>query len=247
MRALTAAELLALWERGGAMSAPRRALAILGSAFPDTPAETLGRLPIGRRDDLLLQLRALAFGPHLDATTQCPHCRAQLELAFTTDQLRSSANPASVEPLSLDVAEHTLRLRLPDTFDLLELDLMTDVATAESTLLRRCVLSARCGERVLAPEELQELPQPVLTAAAARLGEADPQADLRFALACPDCNHRWDEPFDIVSFFWREIEAWAVRLLGDVHTIASAYGWSEAEIVNLSPARRRIYLELVSS
>jgi len=244
MRALTAAELLALWENGAALSAPRRALAILGNAFPDTPAETLGHLSIGRRDDLLLQLRALAFGPHLDATTQCPHCRAPLELALSTEQLRATAHAAAAESLSLEVADHTLRLRLPDTFDLLELDPMTDIAAAEKTLLRRCVISARCGEQVLAAEDL---PQPVLIAVAACLAEADPQADLRFALTCPDCNHRWDEPFDIVAFFWREIEAWAARLLRDVHTIASAYGWSETEIVNLSPARRRIYLELVST
>lgn len=244
MRALTAPELLVLWENGAALSAPRRALALLRSAFPDTPADTLGHLSIGRRDDLLLQLRAVAFGSHLDATTQCPHCRSRLEIAFSTEQLRASADETAVASLSLEIADHALCLRLPDTFDLLELEPATDVVTAERMLLGRCVVSARCGEREIAPEEL---PQPVLTAVAARLAEADPQANLRFALTCPDCNHRWDEPFDIVAFFWREIEAWAGRLLRDVHTIASAYGWSESEIVKLSPTRRRIYLELVSS
>jgi hypothetical protein len=31
-----------------------------------------------------------------------------------------------------------------------------------------------------------------------------------------------------------------------VHSLASAYGWSEAEIVRMSPMRRQRYLELVS-
>lgn len=244
MRALTAAELLLIWENGAALSAPRRALAILSNACPDTPTEALGHLPIGRRDDLLLQLRSAAFGPHLDAVTVCPHCRASLELAFSTDQLRATAGETPAESLTLEVADYALRLRLPDTFDLLELGPTTDVTTAEKDLLRRCVISARCGEKLLTADEL---PPPVLSAVSARLAEADPQADFRFALTCPDCDHRWEEPFDIVAFFWREIEAWAARLLRDVHTIASAYGWSEAEIVNLSPTRRRLYLELLSS
>jgi hypothetical protein len=31
----------------------------------------------------------------------------------------------------------------------------------------------------------------------------------------------------------------------DVHTLASAYGWSESEILSLNPARREFYLEMV--
>jgi hypothetical protein len=128
--------------------------------------------------------------------------------------------------------------------DLVELSALPDLAAAESALLRRCVLSARSGERVLSPEEL---PSPVITALAARLAEVDPQADVQLSLACPACDHRWQEPFDIVTFFWREIEAWAAHLLREVHLLAMAYGWSEAEIVSMSPARRRRYLELVTA
>ena len=37
------------------------------------------------------------------------------------------------------------------------------------------------------------------------------------------------------------------RILREVHTLAAAYGWSEAEILALSPARRRVYLELAAA
>jgi hypothetical protein len=33
----------------------------------------------------------------------------------------------------------------------------------------------------------------------------------------------------------------------DVHALASAYGWSEREILALSDTRRRLYLEMVSA
>jgi len=244
MRALTATELLNVWENGTALSAPRRALLLLGAASPDTAPELLGRLSIGQRDDLLLQLRAAAFGPRLEATATCPHCGEKLEMAFDTDELRSPAASPPDAPLTLEFAEHSLTFRLLDSFDLVEMVAGADLAQAELALLRRCVLSARSGPRELSPDEL---PAPVVTALNARLAEVDPQADVRLSLACPACHHHWEESFDIVTFFWRELEAWAPRILCEVHTLAGAYGWSEAEIVALSPARRRLYLELAAT
>lgn len=241
MRALTATDLLSVWESGTAMSAPRRALLLLGAAAPDATPEELGRLPVGQRDDLLLRLRAAAFGPRVEATAACPQCGEKLEMVFNTDDLRASGASGSCAPLTLEFEDHLLTFRLPDSFDLVELTALPDLAQAESALLCRCVLSARSGERILSPDEV---PAPVVTALAARIAEADPQADVRLSLACPACDHRWEEPFDIVMFFWREIEAWAARILREVHTLAAAYGWSEVEVLALSPARRRRYLEL---
>lgn len=244
MRALTAADLLAVWERGTACSSPQRALLLLGAAHPDTLPETLGQLPVGHRDDLLLQLRAAAFGPRLEAVVDCPHCAAKLELVLNTDELRSTSPPAPAHPLALDSAGHTVTFRLPDGLDLVALTAAPDPASAETALLHRCVLSARHGDDAVPADRL---PAPVISALLAQLAAADPQADLRLNLDCPACAHRWEAPFDIVAFFWREIESWSARILREVHAIAAAYGWSEAEILALSPARRRLYLELVAS
>ncbi|HXI74354.1 MAG TPA: hypothetical protein VNG94_02120, partial [Pyrinomonadaceae bacterium] len=86
----------------------------------------------------------------------------------------------------------------------------------------------------------------VTDAVAKRMAEADPQADLRLDLSCPACGHRWQALFDIDSFFWSEINAWAQRVLTEVHALASAYGWRERDILDLSPRRRQFYLGLVS-
>lgn len=244
MRALTAAELLRVWEHGTPLTPPRRALALLQAAAPEASIEQLGQLSVGQRDDLLLQVRAAAFGSQLEAIATCPHCHEQLEMSFSSDQLRAEPAPLVEAPLALACAGHELTFRLPNNFDLVEVSAASDLATAETLLLRRCILSARQG-----PHELNaaELPRPVIDALATRLAEADPQADLRLALACPACAHRWDETFDVVAFFWREIDAWAGRVLQDVHTLACAYGWTESEILALSPTRRRLYLERVAS
>jgi hypothetical protein len=44
---------------------------------------------------------------------------------------------------------------------------------------------------------------------------------------------------------WAEIEVRAKRLLLEVHLLATAYGWSEAEILSLNAQRREFYLEMV--
>jgi hypothetical protein len=64
-------------------------------------------------------------------------------------------------------------------------------------------------------------------------------------LRCPDCGHDWQSVFDIASFFWTEISVQARRLLQDVATLARAYGWREADILEMSSARRAFYLEVV--
>jgi hypothetical protein len=40
------------------------------------------------------------------------------------------------------------------------------------------------------------------------------------------------------------LTTWVRRLLREVHTLALAYGWREADILNMSARRRRFYLEM---
>ncbi len=82
---------------------------------------------------------------------------------------------------------------------------------------------------------------------AAGLAEADPGAELLLELLCPACGHAWDEALDVASFFWAELDVQARRLLREVHVLARAYAWREADILALSPRRRRLYLEMVTA
>ena len=83
----------------------------------------------------------------------------------------------------------------------------------------------------------------VVDAIVAHMAQADPQADIQLSLVCPQCGHQWQAAFDIASFFWSEINAWANRMLREVHILASRYGWSETDILAMSPWRRQFYLE----
>jgi hypothetical protein len=69
--------------------------------------------------------------------------------------------------------------------------------------------------------------------------------DVRFS--CPRCGVGTTEPFDVTSFLFSELADWARQLLFDVHDLARAYGWTEAEILALPPRRRELYLEFVQA
>jgi hypothetical protein len=79
------------------------------------------------------------------------------------------------------------------------------------------------------------------------LAEADPLAEIQIALGCPTCANQYTEAIEIASFLWAEIEACAKRLLWEVHALATAYGWTEPDVLALSPARRALYLEMVQA
>jgi hypothetical protein len=243
MRALSAGELLTVWEHGMSQRPSQRALALLAVACADeAPPAQLARLSIGERDQRLLNLRERTFGPHLAAISACPACSGVLEFTVNAADIRIAPASEPAETIGLAYAGYDLQFRLPDSLDLTTVDPSADRQTNSQYLLRRCVTSAR---RAGAEIPADDLPPEVVAAVSERMAEADPQADVQLDLACPQCEHRWHSPFDIVSFFWSEINALALRLLNDVHALASAYGWSEADILALAPARRQAYLDLI--
>jgi hypothetical protein len=243
MRALSAGELLGVWERGLAQSPAQRALIMLAVASRNLPIEELALLTVGERDALLLSLREETFGPQLESLTSCPACAERLEFQITTFDLRPAASP-NKDPFQMNAAGHGIEFRLPTALDVASLDPAADPTTNRRLLLQRCVLAARRGDAEIPPAEL---PDEAVAELTQRMAAADPQADLQLSLACPGCQHTWQAPLDIVSYFWSEIQAWATRLLREIHALASAYGWNEAEVLALSSWRRRAYLELIES
>ena len=87
----------------------------------------------------------------------------------------------------------------------------------------------------------------VLDAVEARLDALDPQAARTIDLNCPSCRVSWAASVDVTEFVWTEVDRFARRLLHDIHTLATAYGWREADVLAISPARRRFYLQACTS
>jgi len=244
VRPLSATDLLALWEDGARRPPLERALCVLARALGRQHRAGLAALSIGQRDALLLAVRARTFGPRLEGSTACPACAAAVEAGVDLDMLRGlePSSPASgPRRLTASWGEWTLRLRSPTTEDLLALAASGGDPPSPRRLLDRCIEWAERGGR---PAEAGEVPGPARAVAEDRLAEADPLAVVELELVCPECGHAWRTLLDIGHFLWNEIDAAAGRLLREVHALATAYGWSEQDILALSPARRRAYLEL---
>jgi len=241
MAGLSAADLLAVWEGGRSQHPAARALTILAAASPGTPVEELATMPLGRRDARLLALREASFGPTVAGTAECAACGEPLELGFPAPDVFPDGG-AGVEPVTYEADGYRVVLRPPDTTDLLAIAGHRDVAEARTALLARCVQRASADGKALA---LSDLPPAVADGAAAALAEADPRADVWLATPCPACGESCSVAFDVASFLWEELAMEAEALLLDVHALAAAYGWREADILALPASRRRAYLELV--
>jgi hypothetical protein len=245
MRPLTAHDVLAIWEVGQGQSPPERALTILAAAFPGATRDQLADLPVGRRDAGLLGVREWLFGPLLHGFVECTRCRERLEFALDVAALRGAGPDRPPEAEFEMTAEGVaLRFRLPTTRDLLAVAGRADPAAARTELLRLCVRSARRGE---ADIDAVDLPEAVVAHLAERIAESGPAADLTLDFLCSACGHGWSDTLDIVSFLWKEVAALARRLLREVHALARAYGWREADILAMSARRRQSYLEMVGA
>ena len=80
-----------------------------------------------------------------------------------------------------------------------------------------------------------------LAAIDAAVEEVSPRVAACVSTTCPECGARAELPLDHYRVLARD----AVAVFEDVHTLASAYGWGEADILALPQARRRVYLDLV--
>jgi hypothetical protein len=220
---------LDLWEAAERLDPVERTLVLAGAAGPPAEPGELARLPLGRRDERLLRLRASGA---LEATAACPACGEQAEFTVDVDAIRAGAEPRPVAPLELD--GRLVEWRPPDSRDVAAAAEAGDAAAAERVLLARCV------------EGGEELSPAIRAAVARAMAEADPLAEILVDLPCPACETAFVADVDLAAFVWAELSVEARRLLREVDVLARAYGWTEAEALALSATRRAAYLELAA-
>jgi len=221
--------LLRCWEHGRRRHALDRALLLHAAAAPDADPDTLADRPVGERNAALLRLRRTMFGDDLASCVDCPSCGERLEFSLSAGALleRRPVDPAWA---SID----GVRVRMPTTRDLASVAGASDEAGAVRALLARLVDGT----------EIEAADNAALAERVARaLDDADPCLDISIEMTCPGCAHAWSAAFDVAGFVWEEVDARARRLLDEVHVMAAAYGWTEAEILGLSDVRRGAYLE----
>jgi hypothetical protein len=227
-----AADLLEIWERVQRCGPQERALHLLAWALPDQKFDGLADFDLGLRDWHLLRLRRAIFGSTLAGYTDCPHCGERLEIELDARTLQDDT-PLPQAPQY--VCRDGRRFRLPNSHDLIAIADVHDAEAAARELFERCSLDS---SKTKDSATFEEVDNGLATLAAER--------SVQFELNCAACDESWQLTFDPGMFLWEEIEARVIALLDDVHRIASAYGWSESEILALGDTRRAAYLSRVN-
>lgn len=200
-----------------------------------------GELVVTDADALLLLTRRWLVAETVSGEVGCPNpgCEEQIEVAFGVGDYighHAPARPRGVVELGdgwfgFDDEHSDVQFRLPRCRDLVEL---AAAAEPERELAHRCVRPEGVPARVLRRvERAMESLAPILA------HELD--------ATCPGCGWTLGVHFDPQWFSLVELRRRAVPVYADVHLIASAYHWPEAEILALPGARRRAYAELARS
>jgi hypothetical protein len=230
---LSPADILNVWESGLSLHPLDQGVLVIRAGLPEAAGDSVADWPLGRRNRTLAELRRACFGARLRGGTTCPHCAEPVEFELDSGKL-IEAPAAEIEAVS--VGGETFRL--PTSRILAGVVDAPDPETAAARLCDRCRIGGddREGEEpAFSSQDLERIGE--------AMASADPMAEVAFDFDCPACGAAFREDLDLAEFFWKEIEVEAKRLLFEVHTLASAYGWREHEVLALSSARRAYYLE----
>jgi hypothetical protein len=174
-------------------------------------------LGAGDAERLFWRAKRARFGPRATAQFGCDACGEMIAFAVPPD----FDLPAQVAPVArLQHAGRPYILPLPTLGD-----------TGDPA--------------VLAPDAPWH--DPAFRAEAAQaIDAADPAIDVIFDVACAACGGVNPRAFDAAAFLWADIEGFASGVFVQVAILARAFGWSEAETLALTPARRARYVDMVA-
>ena len=217
------------WERGSPEPALSRPLALLRTAGADG---VLVDLSLIARDARLFALRRMTFGEVLRGVLPCNACGARMEFEISTGAILARIE----EPRDAEwsAGGWSFRMRPVTTRDLSGIASMPD---ARQRLLERCTaVDAQDAPAALAVCQ---------NVAVEQFNRLNRDAETRFTLNCPACAEGVEVDLDIGRFLWMEVRHGALTLLREIHELASAYGWCEHDVLEMSSARRAMYLEMV--
>jgi hypothetical protein len=192
------------------------------------------RRPVGERIGALLGLLRESDGrDSIALALRCTACDAPLE--FELPHAALSGLSAAADPIEVPRAGcEPLTLRVPTGDDL------------RAWRERRPATRAQAVQAMLASLRVAGEPRPGDDALAAdALAGADPLVAFSAACTCPGCGNTMEQEIDLEGLALMRLASRQRALLCEVHALASRYGWTEHEILALTPARRAKYLALI--
>jgi hypothetical protein len=207
-------------------------------AGPDGAGLDWAGVPASELAAVALVVRQAWVGDLLATDGWCPDpgCRTRVDVSFRVGEYLGHVRPtvpAGVEATGdgwYRLTGEEVRFRVPSVADLVEALGGSDGVVA---------LSASC----VVPADLDDDQWSRVDRA---LESISPPLDGTVGGACPQCGASLELRFDPCSYVMAELRDLFAGLYYEVHLLASAYRWSEADILDLQRSRRIAYAHLVS-
>ena len=209
-----------------------------GSFAPDT----VWNWSVAARLQGLLAIAYATAGARTAAVASCsrPDCGERIELELTLADFAQAASD------SIDwqtPQRQAARVRLPSGGDQLAWYHQHRAGhDADPAWLARRLIVSLDGHP---PAISWPLPSAWIASLASALAEADPLTALTVAAPCPACGTELVIAVDLEYLLLDSCRRRQRALLDDIHHLAGAYHWSEADIVALPAGRRARYLSRI--
>lgn len=200
----------------------------------DTAPYSAGQLSASDRDGLLAALHRTLWGDRIVSSLACSACGEMYDLTFELSvlqrQLMQAAEGTRVAAPREIEDESGQHFRLPSAEE--------EDAASQLGLAAGCarLLSAITGKEGAKVHDIGE-----------RLEKLAPLIDVDLDTTCHECGHDQLARFDIQSFVLQRLLDEREDVLGEVHALASGYGWSWHDIVSLPRSLRRSLVQRLSA
>lgn len=236
-RTLTGEVELSILEAGrDRRSVPQRVTAVLTAALAElggaaAQPETVRALSVADRQYLMRRLAVEIGIEESWIASRCPRCGVGFDIPIRHGELPAKPAGEGYPFATAETSLGTVRFRVPNGDDQEAIAGIEDPQQARRALVARCAAEPLAG--TLSDEDLDRID--------AALEPVAPEVVTRAQAACPDCG----KPIEIELDPYVCLGAADNGLFLDVHALASAYHWSEREILAMPSDRRRLYLSLV--
>jgi len=202
-------------------------------------AEQVEALCVADRQYLMLRLAAMLDGEQMWLKLRCGNCHALFDVETRRCDLPVKQAGAGYPNSTIQLDGKAVRVRVPTGKDQDQIENLDD-AEAMRLLLQLCIESVDGDAADNA--FIDALGDSEIDAIDEALDELSPAVCNQLLVICPECKKDQQTQLDhyrisgINNHYFHD----------EIHTLASHYHWSEAEILGLPQSRRRLYIGMIN-
>jgi hypothetical protein len=217
-----------------------RCIRRLGS-LPAMSEEVAREMLVGDREYVVMKIRQITWGSTVNAVLRCPseECNKPMDVTMSLHDMAAEPRPVTSRHFRirlLSVPSTEIEFRLPTGAD-------QEVLTGFEEGRAVCTLLARCTG--LSESTMEAFPEAARREIEEHMEKLAPQADIELEVTCPECGRLFSGQAGWPAHCLFEMVSQSAMLERDIHFLAWHYHWSESEVLTMTRAKRRRYIDLI--